>query len=556
MTDYKDSQDQECVHKFVQSKLSCGKSLIELTTYRGIPLWWFVDFDFRRYFINELTSKIPNRSAYYNRILSEFWFLSHSYIEILFDVTSKMLIQLTTKLHGGKKIKDNGNKLSKILFTAQDVEWKIVRDYESNTLKKSDAFFDSIIKNLANRYVLVGVYPLGPSISSLRIFMDKLKNWYVVHKPFNLYWSWDAWKNERESTERFKGNLTLLKNDITFKEICDTNNLYSEIMGRLKTYFYISFPRAVKNIEMAKRMIEEENPDLILIQNEYGGFEQALVIAAKFKNVPTVAIQHGIITPTHYGYIFNKEDKGKKFLPDITCVFGQYHYDLLTKNSIYEPEEVVITGEPRYDILYYADRIYDKKKFLENYNINSNHKILLWTTQCHGISDEENVKNFKAVFKTMQNLNGVTLVIKQHPGEGARYKKMIEDYLNRYNLRGDVVITPKDSDTYEQLFVCDLMITKNSTTAMEAIALNKPVIVLNLGEEPDVVDYVENGVALGVYKEDDLEPAINRLLHGDSDLVKTRERFIREYLYEIDGKATERVVSLIDEIIDKSRKTE
>ena len=49
------------------------------------------------------------------------------------------------------------------------------------------------------------------------------------------------------------------------------------------------------------------------------------------------------------------------------------------------------------------------------------------------------------------------------------------------------------------------MLTKDSTTAMEAIALNKPVIVLNLGGEPDVVDYVEHCVALGVYKEEDLE---------------------------------------------------
>ena len=50
-------------------------------------------------------------------------------------------------------------------------------------------------------------------------------------------------------------------------------------------------------------MIENEKPDLILIQNEYGGFEQALVIAAKFKNVPTIAIQHGIIINTLWLYI-------------------------------------------------------------------------------------------------------------------------------------------------------------------------------------------------------------------------------------------------------------
>jgi CDP-glycerol glycerophosphotransferase (TagB/SpsB family) len=294
-------------------------------------------------------------------------------------------------------------------------------------------------------------------------------------------------------------------------------------------------------------MIEKEKPDLILIVNEYGNFERALAVAGKLKVVSTLAVQHGVITPTHSGYMFDKEVKGKVILPDITCVYGQYYYDLLTKNSIYEPEQVVITGQPRYDVLYHADKLYSKEKFLKRYNINHFHKIVLWTTQCHGISNEENKKNFKSVFGTMQHLKDVTLIIKQHPGEGKRYTKMIKDYLDRYKI--DAVITPESSDTYEQLFVCDLMITRHSTTAMEAIALNKPVIILNLSGEPDLVDYVGQSVALGVYKEEDFKPAIEKILKDDSELAKNRGRYIEKYLYKIEGKATERVVNLISRVI-------
>ncbi|HJH26921.1 MAG TPA: hypothetical protein C5S37_09180 [Methanophagales archaeon] len=128
----------------------------------------------------------------------------------------------------------------------------------------------------------------------------------------------------------------------------------------------------------------------------------------------------------------------------------------------------------------------------------------------------------------------------------------MEKYLNSYNI--DAVLTPKESDTYEQLFVCDLMITRHSTTAMEAVALNKPIIILNLSGEPDPVEYVKEGVALGVYKEGDLKPTIEKLLKDDSELAKNRKKYIETYLYKIDGKATERVVNLIEEMLEKTRR--
>jgi hypothetical protein len=91
---------------------------------------------------------------------------------------------------------------------------------------------------------------------------------------------------------------------------------------------------------------------------------------------------------------------------------------------------------------------------------------------------------------------------------------------------------------------------------MEAVALNKPVIVLNLSGEPDIVDYVEQGVALGVYREEDLKPSIEKLLKDDSELAKNRGAYIEKYLYKIDGKATERVLKLIEEIIREETRDE
>jgi len=305
----------------------------------------------------------------------------------------------------------------------------------------------------------------------------------------------------------------------------------------------------ILNLIISQKIIDEMKPKIIFLTCEYCGYHRELTYIAHLNKIPVIALQHGVITETHSSYIYTNT-LIKNILPDITCVFGPHDYELLTKKSIYEPNMVAVTGQPRYDLLYYVDKNYNKNKFLKKYNIIKNHKIILWTTQCHALNDEENSKNVKAIFKTFQNLDNLTLIIKQHPGEGKKYTKMIQDALDNYKLH--VIIPPKNSDTYEQLYVSDILITRHSTTAMEAVALNKPVIVLNLSGEPDVVDYVKEGVALGVYEENNLEPAIKKLLNGDSELAKNREEYIKKYLYKIDGKSTERVVQLIEQMLKES----
>ncbi|MBU7025606.1 MAG: CDP-glycerol glycerophosphotransferase family protein [Theionarchaea archaeon] len=536
----------------IKTKLTCGKSLVELTTYENVVMWWIVDLGFYLS-VNKIARKADAKPIRRNlpRVV-------HEPVEFLLDISRVLLIRVLTRIFRRKRENKQSRTCNfpKILFIAQDLQWRIIRDYETNSMKKSDAFFDSIIKLAEGKYTLEGIFPLNPSILSLRTFFDKLRTWHISHTPFDMYWSLTVWEKKKESSKHFKEAWRLLASDEKFKELCeyDEKNIYELVEKELKYYFYFLFPLVVKHIEMTKRMIEKEDPNLILLLNEYGNFERAVLIAGKEKRVPTAAIQHGIITPTHRGYIFGKEERGKIVLPDMTCVYGQYHYNLLTKNSIYEPTQVTVTGQPRYDILYHADRIYSKEQFLKTYGINPIHKIVLWATQCHGLTNEENKKSFKAVFETMRSVEDVTLVVKQHPGEGEAYSKMIEEWLGAFKI--NAVLTPKSSDMYEQLFVCDAMITKNSTTAMEAIALDKPVVILNLSEEPDVVDYVPEGVASGVYREEDLKPTLLTLLKDSSELAKNRKKYIEKYLYRIDGKASKRVVNLMENLIRRGEKNE
>ncbi len=235
-----------------------------------------------------------------------------------------------------------------------------------------------------------------------------------------------------------------------------------------------------------------------------------------------------------------------KLLPDLFLCSGRSPGDLKEKAGA--AREVIVTGQPRYDILFSPHERYSKEDFVERYGITPENRIVLWATQTHGLGHEENVKNLKAICKAMKGLKGITLVIKQHPAESEAHTDFIKKFMEQCGI--DAVLTPKNSDTYEQLFVCDLMITRHSTTAVEALALKKPVIILNLSKEPDPVDYVREGVAAGVYDDNDLKMVIERLLEDDRELMKNRDSYLDRHLFKIDGKATDRVVDLIIQMID------
>jgi predicted glycosyltransferase len=212
-------------------------------------------------------------------------------------------------------------------------------------------------------------------------------------------------------------------------------------------------------------------------------------------------------------------------------------------------EKVVVTGLPRYDVLKSAPNIYSRQNFLKRFDINPEKKIVLWLTQSHALNEEENARNISTIFGTIKEVPDTFLVIKQHPAEPPRYTQMIEKMMREYEVNG--ILMPKDIDTYELLYISDIIIIKNSTTAMEAIVLGKPVISLNLSGQPDPVEYVREGVALGITDSRLLKDGIGQLLKDDHELAANRQKYIEEYLYKVDGQATHRVINIILDCLGK-----
>ena len=409
------------------------------------------------------------------------------------------------------------NRGRTILFTSSAIEWRRVYDLDRNENILGNQFFNMILNCLIKKknYSIFGTYQFASRLRDFAVFYEKQKAQKFTFLPLELFMD--------------------LKIFLKFFQVRFIKNRTLKSLKR--DYQSYIFAKSLGNL------LDTLVPDIILVSNEKGFFEKQLIIAGKKRNIPTIALQHGNIFQTHPYYI-TKDLSAREYFPDITCLYGESDREVLLNHSVYTPDDLVVTGSPRYDIIYHADRIYSRDKFCMDYNIPLNHQIILWTTQSHGMTDEENTRQLDIVFGCCDNIPGITLVIKQHQGEKKRHYRIIQSYCRNHSC--NTLMLPKDSDTFEALYVSDLVITYHSTTGREAAAFKKPLVVL---DTQDSVGYSKEGVGVIVSSIQEAEQVISRLLKDDRELAVNRDEYIKRYFYAIDGKSTERVVQLIEKVL-------
>ncbi|MDP6125252.1 MAG: hypothetical protein QGH20_05820, partial [Candidatus Latescibacteria bacterium] len=157
---------------------------------------------------------------------------------------------------------------------------------------------------------------------------------------------------------------------------------------------------------------------------------------------------------------------------------------------------------------------------------------------------EDVVAASREILSAARQTPEVTLVIKLHPqDDGAVMRSLVANE----GPKDAVVIS--DVDLHGLLFEAAVVVTLASTTGLEAIMLERPIIVVNLSGKPDLIAYVEDGGALGVYEAGGLHSALNLAL-SDADTQQRleigRRKIVVEHAFKNDGGATDRVVDLME----------
>jgi UDP-N-acetylglucosamine 2-epimerase len=149
---------------------------------------------------------------------------------------------------------------------------------------------------------------------------------------------------------------------------------------------------------------------------------------------------------------------------------------------------------------------------------------------------------FPALVRAVESLPGVRMLVKPHPAEPATAYDAV---LRREGGRRARVL-PAGSDLVEALHAADALVTVESLSAVEALVLGRPVVVLNMPTH--LRELVDQGVALAVAAGEDPAPALRAVLFDAAvreRLAEARARYLSDFAMGVDGRATARIAALL-----------
>ena len=579
------------VNEFPHIKILEGKTFVELLDYDGYSLWWFLKQGFYSHctrVIKEIYTlkllikeeKIRNIAVFtsdaeFIAILEQATKNSNADVKIkkkstgsilarnfnFFKNAKKSILNYAPRLiraflgfaRSFEKIKKS-NKWNILLFTKSDVWSNVTAGIRGDTTSYTISRDMSKSKDF-------NVMPLDTAINlaaAWKAIREKKKPFipyeYFIFRSFFDFKIQNAAKKQKKRFEELWTNIDEKSN---IKEILVGNGimLYPILRQKIRSYFFNNFDSltaVVRNIEIGKKILHDYAIDAVICVDENGN-SRFLVFASKMKNVPSIALQHGLITPLlTVSYFYTKKEVClcKKNLncqfPNKTAVFGKKSKDMLKKIGNYSDNNLAITGQPRTDILFENKTNYSRKKIDSKLGLAPNKKLVVFASQPLDELSESKI-TLTAVIEAVRNLEDVTLVVKLHPGDNEEYYKKIIDDL-KY---GAVAI--KDIDLYELLYCCDLLISIQSTVILEALLMDKPVIKVNLIENYDLFGGATPQGIIEVYNEKELAKVINKALYDSSyleKLSKKRKKVISEYFYKIDGNSTKRFINVVRGLLE------
>lgn len=386
-----------------------------------------------------------------------------------------------------------------------------------NITSKKKILIDATYKNY-----LINIIPVLKQVSIENEFdcyflsrKDDLDALNVEFKTINKF----NFNGKYKGMKKILGEL--FDNSNRFNKIFDYDNTNLQWLKKeLRYSTKKKLPYLLKKMEIAKGIISNLSPNIILIGDDRSVMTRSSILPAKQKNIPVLEVQHGL---------YDKPNLMITPISDKICAWGNYTKCVLMEAGTDE-KTIEITGSPQYD--------FSLEKYSKYYKKQRDYSIILFATQ--PIYNYINLKVIEKIGSFLNQNNEFKLLVKPHPIENVEFYKSLEQ-----KFRG-VTVLDSNKNITDVLIKSDIFITFSSTTGIEAAILNKPIICLNIKDKDSI--YTSNGIAVEVKDENHITNAIYEISHN-KELIKkmedARKNFAYEHNYLNDMQASKRIADII-----------
>lgn len=443
---------------------------------------------------------------------------------------------------------------TRVLFLSHAAFWH-ERSPEGGGAEAYEHYFDRLIPETAKSADLEPlVLAVGPRAAFRRRGRwERLREWLSLgdgDSPYvhvNRCVSWRTVGAVREASGMMRQAYRQLSASPALQEAFSHRGVGFEdlALADLAGTLLLQIPWAVRSYEEMSEALEWARPAVVCLYAESSGWGRAAIAACRAKDVPSVGIQHGILYPKYYSYRHDAEEADCP-RPLRTSVFGDAARRFLIEAGHYPPETLVVTGSPKFDELLLASHSWDRGAIRGRFGVAADERLLLVASRFQGIRETHQSigSAFPALVRAVEALPCTRLLVKPHPAEGTGgYERVL-----REQGAERVTLLPARADLMQLLFAADALVTVESLSAVEALVLGRPVVILNM--PTNLREMVEAGVALGVASGADPRPALLAVLEDEETkrrLLEARRDYLADVASGVDGRATERLLTLVRE---------
>ena len=406
--------------------------------------------------------------------------------------------------------------------------------------KKANSLYGSMLEGIDSPNKIIEYDQIHKNRSLINTIKHIRKN---GSQYIGNYYNSEVSKKSKEIVKLMKTKWRYLKKNKDFKNSLNYKkiDLYPYLKPRFDFVFNSFSVYIADVISLTDQIMKKENPKIAVIEHDENFFGKAAILN-KNKKTKILSLQTEILYPKGClaRHVKSKKAlaKGVNWRPvsDVKFVSGEYGKKILTNICNYPKKIIKIIGNPAYDKIaknLKNVKVKDKKFF----GVKKEEKLITFASG--GVLQDSEI--IPEMIKAVDKIGNAKLIIKAHPSANISLLNKVVDSVKSKNVKVMV-----DVNLYELFTASDLVISVCSAAVIEAMVLKKPVMLINVVK--CYMPFVEMNGAYAVYQTEDIKKGITRGLTDEKlkkKLSSGRKNFLKQYLYKLDGKSSERAVSEI-----------
>jgi hypothetical protein len=300
-------------------------------------------------------------------------------------------------------------------------------------------------------------------------------------------------------------------------------------------------------MDEAGAALDTLKPDVVVTYAEAGGWGRAIMLESRRRAIASVGLQHGFIYRHWLNYRHeademrpspvNAEDHGFP-RPTLTLAHDGYAAEHLRCAGQFPDGTVRVTGSPGLDRL--ADALArvspaDRDEIRKKLGLPTDARVAVVVSKRSQLAHW-----LPALVEAAARTETLRLIVKPHPAETA------DVYAADLEGARSASLAPASADLPSLLAIADLLVTVNSTVALDAMVLGIPALAVGLPN--NLSPFVDRGAMVGAAHVDDLAGLLQQVTRDEGHrerLIGQAHAFAADYGIEPDGRSAARAAAAI-----------